>query len=302
MKEAILYKKEKGSKVRCLACAHYCTISEGKTGICSVRKNINGKLYLLVYEKVAAMHIDPIEKKPLYHFLPGSYAFSIGTVGCNFKCDFCQNFDISQVKPSSVFSKTENSKIAEEINYIFGEKITAEQVISQAIKTGCKSIAYTYNEPAIFIEFVKKCAELAHKKGLKNILVTNGYFSEESFDYIKNYIDAANIDLKSFSEDFYKKFCGGNLKPVLENIKRFHKTGIHVEVTTLVIPGLNDSSAELWEIAKFIASIDENIPWHISRFFPMYKMTDKETTPRETLERAYKIGKKYLKNVYLGNV
>jgi len=287
MYKCLLFKKEK-EKVKCLACFHKCLIGEGKTGICGVRKNIGGKLFLLVYGKVASMNADPIEKKPLYHFLPGTRAFSIGTIGCNFKCEWCQNFDISQI------SKKEK--------VIFGRDITPKEVVEGAIKTGCKSIAYTYNEPAIFVEFVKDCVVLARKKGLKNILVTNGYFSEESFDFIKNYIDAVNIDLKCFNDKTYQKYCGAKLQPVLDSIKWFYDAGIHIEVTTLVIPGLNDSDKELEEIAKFISSIDKNIPWHISRFFPMYKMKDKEITPIETLKRAEKIGKKYLKYVYLGNV
>jgi pyruvate formate lyase activating enzyme len=287
IKECVLYKKEKGKKVRCLACAHKCFISKDKTGICGVRKNVNGKLMLLVYGKIAAMHADPIEKKPLYHFFPGSYAFSIGTVGCNFKCDNCQNFDISQVSKEGK---------------IFGEEYTPEQIVNEAIKTGCKSISYTYNEPIIFSEFVKDCSELAHKKGLKNIMVSNGYWSKESFDFLKDVIDAANIDLKSFDEDIYFKLCGGKLKPVLETIKRCHEKGIHIEITTLLIPGLNDSSIELEKIAKFIASVGKNIPWHISRFFPMYKMSEKEITPLENLKKAEKIGMKYLNNVHFGNV
>ena len=286
IKECELYRKEKKKKVRCLACSHKCVISEDKSGICGVRKNINGKLMLLVYGKVSYMNVDPIEKKPLYHFFPGSYAFSIGTVGCNFKCDFCQNYDISQ---------------ASKEGKIFGEEIRPERVVIDAVKMNCKSIAYTYNEPAIFIEFVHDCAIIAKRDGIKNILVTNGYFSKESFDYIKDYIDAANIDLKSFKESFYNKLCGAKLKPVLDNIKRFHKAGIHIEITTLLIPGENDSSAELTKIAKFISSVDKNIAWHISRFFPMYKMTRKEITPLETLNRAEKIGMKYLEHVHIGN-
>jgi pyruvate formate lyase activating enzyme len=285
-KECVLYKKE-GKNIRCLACAHKCLIPEGKTGICNVRKNTLGKLFLLVYGKIASLGIDPIEKKPFYHFYPGSLAFSIGTVGCNFKCDWCQNWDISQA--------SKNGKI-------FGEEMSPEDVVSEAIRTGCKSIAYTYNDPAIFIEFVHDCAVLAKKKGLKNVLVTNGYFSPESFDYIKDYIDAANIDLKGFDEKYYKNYCGGKLSVVLDNIKWFYQKGIHIELTTLVIPDLNDSSKEFEEIAKFIASIDKNIPWHISRFFPKYKMNGKQITPIKTLELAYKIGKKYLNDVHLGNV
>lgn len=289
IKECKLYKKKKNKKVRCLACAHKCLIGLDKTGICGVRKNINGKLMLLVYGKVVSMNVDPIEKKPLYHFLPGSYAFSIGSVGCNFKCDFCQNFDISQT------SKGKEARI-------MGEEVDAEKIVIMALKMNCKSIAYTYNEPAIFIEFVKDCAKIAKESGLKNVLVTNGYFSKESFDYVKDYIDAVNIDLKSFKDSFYNKYCGGKLKPVLDNIKRFSKTS-HVEITTLVIPGLNDNDSEFRNIAKFIASVSKDIPWHISRFFPRYKMLEKDITPMETLRRAERIGVKAgLKYVHVGNV
>ncbi len=286
MKEAELYKKEK-DKIRCLACAHKCLIPKDKTGICGVRKNLNNKLYLLVYGKIASMNDDPIEKKPLYHFLPKTKSFSIGTAGCNFKCDFCQNFEISQ---------------APKQGRIFGEEIKPEEIVKRAIQAGCRSISYTYNEPAIFIEFVKDTAKLAKKKKLKNVLVTNGFFSKESFDYISNYVDAMNIDLKSFSDEFYIKYCGGRLNPVLETIKMAHNKGIHIEITTLLIPGLNDSEKELEKIAKFIASVDKNIPWHISRFFPMYKMLNKPFTPVSTLEKAEKIGKKYLNYVYMGNI
>jgi len=287
MKECVLYKKEKGN-VRCFACAHKCLISEGKTGICGVRKNIKGKLYLLVYGKVVATHIDPIEKKPLYHFLPNTKTYSFGTVGCNFRCLWCQNADISQ---------------APKEGKIFGQDITPSQIVEQALKTGCPSISYTYNEPTIFIEFVKDCAVLAKKKGLKNVLVTNGYMTKECLDFIAPYTDAMNIDLKSFSEEFYIKHCGGKLKPVLETIKRAHKKGIHIELTTLIIPGLNDSEKEFEQIAKFIAKIDKNIPWHILRFFPMYKMLDKESTPIETLKKAEETGKREgLKYVHFGNI
>ncbi len=283
MKECELYKKEKG-KVRCFACAQRCVVSDGNVGICGVRKNIKGKLYLLVYGKVASMSVDPIEKKPLYHFLPGTKSFSIGTVGCNFKCGFCQNFDISQKR------------------IIFGKEILPQEIVKKAIQSGCKSISYTYNEPAIFIEFVKDIATIARKKKLKNVLVTNGFFTKESFDYIADYVDAMNIDFKSFSDEFYRKICRGRLEPVLETIKMAHKKGIHIELTTLIIPGENDSEKEFEQIAKFIASVDKNIPWHISRFFPMYKMMNKPVTSISILKKAEKIGKKYLKYVYVGNV
>jgi len=289
MKECVLYKKEKGKKTRCLVCFHKCLISEGKTGICVVRKNIDGKLYLLVYGKIAAMHIDPIEKKPLYHFLPGSYAYSIGTIGCNLKCGWCQNWEISQERK------------------IFGEEISAEKIVNLAIKSGCKSIAYTYNEPAIFSEFVHDVAILAKKKGLKNILVTNGYYSKEGFNFLmkKKLIDAVNIDLKSFSDKTYKEYCGARLKPVLETIKRAVKNRIHVEITTLIIPDVNDNLDELRKIACFIFNLDKkgNVPWHISRFFPHHKLLGREMTPIKTLKEAYNIGKKVgLKYVHMGNV
>lgn len=289
IKECVLYKRKKEKKVRCLACAHKCLINKGKFGICGVRKNIDGKLMLMVYGKIAAMHIDPIEKKPLYHFLPNTKTFSIGTVGCNFMCSNCQNYDISQINKGNE-------------GMIFGDDYNAEEIVNETIKTSCKSIAYTYNEPIIFIEFIKDCAVIAKKNGLKNIIVTNGYWTKESFDYLKNLIDAVNIDLKSSRESFYNKLCGAKLKPVLDTIKRFHKKGIHIEITTLIIPRENDSSAEFERIAKFIASVDKNIPWHISRFFPMYKMTRKEITPLETLKKAEKFGMKCLKHVYIGNV
>lgn len=289
MKLCDLYRQEKNS-VRCLACAHKCLIAEGKTGICGVRKNINRKLYLLIYGQIIAEHIDPIEKKPLYHFLPGTISYSIGTVGCNFKCDWCQNFNISQAPKKRI---------------IVGEKRTPEQIVKNAIENNCKSIAYTYNEPAIWSEFIKKTSALAKKSGLKNILVTNGYFSEESLNYLNKLIDAANVDLKSFKEETYQKYCGAKLEPILKTIKKMHEQKIHIEITTLLIPKINDSEKELKEIAKFIYSIDSKgeIPWHISRFFPMYKMFDKEITPIETLKKAEKIGREAgLKFIHVGNV
>lgn len=284
MKECDLYKKETEMRVKCLACSHYCNIILGKTGICGVRKNINGKLYLLVYGKAAAMHVDPIEKKPLYHFLPGTTSYSIGTIGCNFSCTFCQNWDISQNK---------------DIDY--GKDISCEEIVENAVKSGCKSISYTYNEPVIFSEFVRDTALIAKEKGLKNIMVTNGYWSKESFDYLKDYIDAVNIDLKGDSE-FYKKFCNGDLKPVLDTIKRCYLNGIHVEVTTLLINGLNDSMESIKKIAIFLSNLDKNIPLHLSRFFPNYKMIDKTITTKQSMTEAYNISKKYLNNVYLGNI
>jgi pyruvate formate lyase activating enzyme len=284
MHECVLYKKLENNKVQCIACNHKCIILEGKRGICGVRENLYGKLNLLVYGLIISEHVDPIEKKPLYHFLPNTRAYSIGTVGCNFKCDFCQNYDISQLKD------------------IVGRETTPEQVVERAIKTGCKSIAYTYNEPTIFGEFVKDTAVLAKKKGLKNVLVTNGYMTKEFMEYLGKDIDGMNIDLKSFKEDFYKRICKAKLKPVLDTIKLAHERGIHLEITTLIVPGENDDVKELESIATFISKIDKNIPWHISRFFPMYRMNSKEKTSIDILKKAEAIGKKYLKYVYLGNV
>ncbi len=288
MKQCALYKKLKDNKVQCLACNHKCLISQGKTGICGVRKNIKGKLYLLVYGKVVAKHIDPIEKKPLYHFLPETNAYSIGTVGCNFKCKFCQNYDISQFR--------------EYYKKVIGEEITPEQIVNDTLKNKCKSISYTYTEPTIFIEFVHDTAKLAKQKALKNILVTNGFMTKKCLDYISPYIDAMNIDLKSFKDKFYTEICSARLKPVLETIKLAYKKKIWIEITTLIIPGENDSKEELEQIAKFIASIDKNIPWHISRFFPTYKMLNKQPTSFESLKKAYEIGKKHLNYVYIGNI
>lgn len=287
IKRAVLFKKE-SKNVRCLACAHKCLIKKGKIGRCTVRKNIDGELYSLVYGKIASIAVDSIEKKPLYHFLPGSKSLSLGTVGCNFKCKWCQNYEISQA------SKKGN---------LFGQEKTSEEIVELAIKYGCESISYTYNEPTIFIEFIKDTAELAKKKGIKNVLVTNGYFSKESFDYISNCIDAMNVDLKSINSKTYEKYCGAKLKFVLENIKRINAKGMHLELTTLVIPEINDSQKEIKKIANFIFSVDKNIPWHISRFFPRYELKNRNITPLETLTNAYKIGKKIgLKFIHIGNV
>ncbi len=283
MHECILYKSLKGDLIQCFACNHRCIVEESDMGICGVRKNIKGKLYLLVYGIIASENIDPIEKKPLFHFLPHTKTYSIGTIGCNFKCGFCQNYRISQVKE------------------IIGKEISAQEVVNRALKSGCKSISYTYNEPTIFAEFVKEVAVLARKKGLKNILVTNGYMTKECIDFLGDYIDAMNIDLKSLNENFYKKICKSRLSPVLETIKYAYKKGIHIEITTLIIPEENDSENELKEIVKFISGISREIPWHISRFFPMYKMKDKDLTHIDSLNRAEEIGKKYLKYVYIGN-
>lgn len=285
MEEAQFYKKLKNKIVQCQLCPHFCAIKEGMMGKCMVRKNINGVLYSLSYGKPVSINLDPITKKPLYYFLPNTLTFSIGMDGCNLSCEWCQNWEISQ-------------KAAEDSP----EEISPERLVKDTLKSGCPSISYTYTEPFISYEYIFDVAKLAKQKGLKNILVTNGFVNKEPFEKIAPYIDAMNIDLKSFKDETYKKYCGAKLKPILDTIKRAHEKGIHIEITTLVIPGLNGSEKEFEEIAKFIASVDREIPWHISRFFPMYKMLNKDITPIKTLETAYKIGKKYLKYVHIGNV
>jgi len=290
VKEAVLYKKLKDQKVRCNLCNHRCLISPGKRGICFVRENKNGTLYSLVYGIALAANIDPIEKKPLFHFQPGTESFSIATAGCNFRCEFCQNWNISQI--------TKGPK-----GEIIGEKLLPEEIVKRAKRTDCASIAYTYTEPTIFFEYAQDTAKLAKKEGITNVFVTNGYQTPETIKEMAKFVDAANVDLKSFSEKFYQKVCGAKLKPVLESIKLMHKAGIWIEITTLVVPKQNDSKKELTQIAQFIAKINKSIPWHISRFHPDYKMLDSYPTPIETLEMAYEIGKKAgLKYVYLGNI
>ena len=290
MYEAQLYEKHPDAKVRCNLCAHRCTIPNKKRGLCGVRENRDGTLISLVYGKIIAEHVDPIEKKPLFHFLPGSKAFSIGTVGCNFHCSHCQNADISQYPQ-------------EHHGAIVGTTSTPQEIVDRAMETGCSSIAYTYNEPTIFMEFAHDTAILSRKNGLKNVFVSNGYMTPEATDFITPCLDAINIDIKAFTDTFYKNICKARLAPVLESVQRMYDKGIWVEVTTLVIPGLNDSDEEFKEIADFIASVDPEIPWHVTQFFPTYLITDRGRTPAATLHRARTMGKKRgLRNVYEGNI
>jgi pyruvate formate lyase activating enzyme len=287
---AILAQPLAESWVRCDLCAHRCRIPPGRAGICAVRVNEGGELYTLVYGKAITAHVDPMEKKPLYHFLPGSMIFSIATAGCNFHCDFCQNWDISQM------SKGPHGQIA-------GDDFPPEHVVASAQRTGCRSIAYTYSEPTIFFEYAYDVALAAHKGGLKNVFVTNGYETPETIALMKGVIDAANVDLKAFRDSTYRKVCGARLQPVLEAIRLMHEAGIWVELTTLVVPGQNDSPGELRDIAHFIAGVSPDMPWHISRFHPDYKMLHVDATPRETLLRAAEIGKKEgLRYIYVGNL
>jgi len=289
IKEAMLYEKLGDKKVQCNLCAHRCKVLPDRFGICGVRKNMDGKLHTLVYGDVIASHVDPIEKKPLYHFLPGSFSYSIATIGCNFKCPFCQNWQISQL-----------SKRDEDAP---GSQLKPEEVVREAKKNKCKSISYTYTEPTVFFEYAHDTAMLAKEAGLSNVFVTNGYMTEEALETIKPYLDAANVDLKSFREDFYKDMCQAHLQPVLDSIKTMKRLGIWVEITTLVVTGKNDSEDELRDIAGFIAGVDPCIPWHISRFHPDFKYLDARPTSLETLKKARAIGEEAgLEHIHLGNV
>lgn len=288
MKEAYLYKKLDDDRVRCDLCSHRCIIKNKSRGKCCVRENTDGKLYSLVYRKLIAENSDPIEKKPLFHFLPGTYSLSIATVGCNFKCFFCQNFNISQVSC--------------DLDRIEGKNVSPEEIVNHALANGDRSISYTYTEPTVFFEYAYDTAKLASKNGLKNVFVTNGFMTRECLLKIEPFLDAANVDLKSFSDETYRQKIGGMLKPVLNNIILMKETGVWVEVTTLVIPGINDSEKELKQIADFLAGTDTSIPWHISAYYPQYK-SDIPPTGINKIKEAVKIGKDAgLKYVYGGNI
>lgn len=281
--------EKRNGKVLCKACRQRCILENGEYGKCGVRVNLDGTLYLTVYGSVAAYNIDPIEKKPLYHFLPGTYSLSVGTVGCNFSCMFCQNWGISQ------YPQTHNYET-------FGDSMMPEELVYLAKVNKTPSISYTYNEPVIFFEFAYDTMKLAHEEGIKNVFVTSGYETEDVIDTSLPYLSAMNIDLKSFSDKFYREVCGARLKPVLDTIGYVKKMGIWVEVTTLIIPGLNDSEEELRDIARFVKSLSKDTPWHVSRFFPAYRMTNLPPTPVEKLKRAYEVGREEgLEYVYVGN-
>jgi len=290
IKEAMFWEKLEGKTGQCHLCAHECKIPDSKFGICGVRKNVEGILYTMAYAQVIAANIDPIEKKPLYHFLPGSISYSIATIGCNFKCGFCQNWQISQAS-------------VREGDIVSGRQMMPEWVVQEAKSSNCLSISYTYTEPTIFFEYAYDTARQAKLAGLKNVFVTNGYMTRDALEKIKPYLDAANVDLKSFRDDSYKKTCKARLQPVLDTIAAMRELGIWLEVTTLVVPGENDSDEELGQIAEFLAQIDNNIPWHISQFHPDYEFRDHMTTPIETLKKAMEIGQRAgLRYIYLGNV
>lgn len=289
--EAWLYDIMQDRQVRCRLCGHTCIIRNGKRGICGVRENRNGVLETRVYGRLIAAGDDPIEKKPIFHLMPGSRAFSIATVGCNFKCRFCQNADIAQMP-------------ADHDGMVKGNPATPEQVVAAAQSRNCASIAYTYTEPTVFFEFACDTAQLAHRQGIKNIFVTNGFMSAEALERVSSWLDAANVDLKAYSDDFYRQQCKARLEPVLSTLRRMKELNIWVEVTTLIIPGLNDKPGELGQLAAFIAGeLGDETPWHVSRFHPTYQLTDRGSTPVETLLEAREIGLAAgLKYVYTGNI
>jgi pyruvate formate lyase activating enzyme len=289
MKEARFYNKAEDLSVNCYLCNHRCHIQEGKKGVCAVRQNMNGVLYTLVYGNPIAQHIDPIEKKPLFHYYPGSQSFSIGTVGCNFRCLHCQNSDISQ-------SPRESHILSHQI-------FPPEQIVQAAKKSRCQSISYTYTEPTIYFEYAFDCSVLAKKEGIGNVFVTNGYTTLEALQSIQPYLDAANIDLKSFRDDFYRRVCGARLQPTLDSIRAYKKLGIWIELTTLIIPDHNDTEEELRDIARFIRELGVDTPWHVTAFYPTYKLQDQPRTPAAVLKKAREIGlSEGLRYVYTGNV
>lgn len=290
MKEASFYEKRPDNKVHCFLCRHHCIIAVDKRGICEVRENREGVLYTLVYELPCATHVDPIEKKPLFHFFPGSKAFSIATVGCNFHCLHCQNHEMSQFPMQQCV--------------ISGDKVSAQDIVSYALHAKCKSISYTYTEPTIFYEYAFDIAKLAREKGIYNNFVTNGYIEDEPLVAIQPYLDAANIDLKGFDESFYKKVCKAELPKVLDTIRAYRKLNIWIELTTLIIPGHNDSEVGLRAIARFIVNeLGPQVPWHVSAFYPTYKLLDAPPTNPKTLQRAREIGlEEGLRYVYEGNI
>lgn len=290
MHPAALWKALPDGRVSCRLCSHFCRIDDGKRGRCGVRENHGGALFTLVYDRVAAANLDPVEKKPLYHFLPGTTTFSFGTMGCNLSCSFCQNYSLSQPPRQG--------------KPITGERVSPADLVAAARRSGAASVSYTYSEPTIFFELMAETADLVHAQGLKNIMVSNGFQSPGCLDALNGRIDATNIDLKAMRPDFYERTCGAKLKPVLQNLVRIRELGWWLEVTTLLIPGGNDSTEELTELAGFLAKeLGADTPWHISRFHPDFAMRDRPPTPPESLERAYAIGREAgLHYVYVGNI
>ncbi len=288
--EALLYDQLADNQVECILCAHRCKIKEGGRGICRVRENRGGKLETLVYGNLIAQNIDPIEKKPLYHFYPGSKAYSIATPGCNFRCDWCQNWQISQMP--------------RQMEMPIHKRTSPEQVVSEALETGCRSIAYTYTEPTIFFEYSYDVSRLARDNDIKNVYVTNGFMTPEMLAFYHPYLDAANVDIKAFKDETYRKLMGGRLEPVLESCRLMKEYGIWLEITTLIVPDVNDDPAELRELAEFIyRDLGPETPWHLSKFFPQYKMTDRAPTEDAILFEAKAMGEEVgLDYIYIGNI
>lgn len=287
LKKAILWQGSSSGDVKCVLCNFRCSIAPGKLGHCRVRQNIDGTLYSLNYNHVCSAAVDPIEKKPLYHFMPTTTAFSIAAVGCNFRCKFCQNWQISQPEK------------------LTGSAISPQEIVDQAIENGCESIAYTYTEPTIFMELAEDCGKLAKQKGLKNIFVSNGYMTSEAIDLASPWLDAINIDIKGFTENFYQQNCVAKLQPVLDTIDYIaNQTDIWLELTTLIIPGQNDDRQQLENMADFIfKTAGPETPWHLSRFYPCYEYNDIPATPAKTLEHARDIAiAAGLKYIYIGNL
>ncbi len=292
MREAMLYERLEGNEVQCFLCRHRCRIGDGKRGLCRVRENRAGTLVSIFYGRPIALSVDPIEKKPLYHFLPGSASLSLATLGCNFQCEFCQNWDISQFGRMSRYREEDARR-----------RVAPEEVVEEAAGAGCASISYTYSEPTIFFEYAHDIGVQARARGIRNVFVTNGYMSPEAVEASTAFLDAANVDLKAFRPETYKRLIKGDLEGVLDSIRRLREKGVWLEITTLVVPGMNDAPEELRDIADFIADVDASIPWHISRFHPDHRFTDRPPTPLETLEEAYRTGLDAgLEYVYVGNV
>ncbi len=289
-KEAYLVKPLADGVVQCRVCENFCTIKPGQSGKCGVRQNLDGVLYLTVYGDPVAVHVDPIEKKPLFHFLPGESALSIGTYGCNFRCPFCQNWQMSQARAGGGGRQ--------------GEYAPPEILIETCERKAIPIIAYTYNEPTVFFEYTYDTAQLAHERGIKNVYVSNGYMSLAALDMIAPYLDGINVDLKAFTETFYREQCQARLGPVKRNVTHIaRETDIWIEVTTLLIPGLNDSEEELRAMAEWLVGVDPAMPWHVTAFHPDYQMLDRPRTSQQALARAYDIGKRAgLQYVFVGNV
>ncbi len=285
---AMYYQKRPGGIVHCLLCPNACKLSDGQIGLCKVRKNVGGELYSLSYGQVASMHVDPIEKKPFFHVLPGTKSFSLATPGCNMRCLFCQNWEISQAYPWEV--KT--------------ARLSPEQIVEAALRSGSRSIAFTYSEPTIFYEYMLEIAKLARSRGLKNVVVSNGYISQDPLQELLKYVDAYKVDFKAFNETFYDELTGGSLQPVLETMKTIRRSGVWLEIVTLLIPGKNDSEAEIRGLAKWIReNLGDDVPLHFSRFHPMHRLRNLPPTPVETVVRARQIAlEEGLKYVYSGNI